>query len=114
MVEALWEMRPVLYVLDKQGTPVPMKDGSREEVLKWARSLEETRIVKQSRGRGLLISTVFLGVDYAFQGPPECWETMVLEDNENFDSWHVERCRGGREQAEAMHAAVCKYFHVPA
>jgi hypothetical protein len=55
-------MRPTLYMLDDNGTPVPMKSGDRDDVLQWARSLEKNRIVKQSRGNGLFISTVFLGL----------------------------------------------------
>ena len=59
-------MRPIAYVLNEQGMPVPLAIGNRHDALTWARSMEKDRVVKQSRGKGLLVSTVFLGVDYAF------------------------------------------------
>jgi hypothetical protein len=61
------------------------------------------------------VSTVFLGVNHNFGGggAPILWETMVFSGGESdVDS---NRCAGGREQAEAMHAQmVHKYTAVAA
>jgi hypothetical protein len=76
---------PLHYILDAQGEPVPCDD-----VVAWGRWFDRSqrtgeRIVAQSRdegdvGDGVLVSTVFLGLDHNFKnaGPPVLWETLVM------------------------------------
>lgn len=73
------------YVLDAQGNP------RRAEPMEWAEMFQkiETRSVKREYVGGLLVSTVFLGLDHNFfgQGPPVLWETMVFRKNPAKDYW---------------------------
>lgn len=68
------------YVL-RDGTPV-----EEPNVIKWGQWFEnagETRVVRQSTvggPSGIMVSTVFLGIDhnFSFQGPPLLFETLVF------------------------------------
>lgn len=67
--------RPSKYILvDK--IPVAVED-----ILKWAKWIEDIdeRRVALDVLAGFEISTVFLGLDHAFKGPPMLFETMVFE-----------------------------------
>jgi hypothetical protein len=70
-------IRPIRYILvDK--TPVVLDD-----LMMWANWMEESmtnesRVVKQDQINDLWISTVFLGIDHAFTGPPMLFETLVF------------------------------------
>lgn len=99
--------RPLFWVLDERGEPMPIpRDGATEfdQSAAVARGLAHPlRQVKRTwvRNWTAKVSTVFLGADVAFSGPPILWETAV------FIGTHcetVEHCGGSREQAEAMHA----------
>lgn len=77
-----WRSRPLHYILDAAGNPVPCDD-----VLEWGRWFEvaKNRIICQSKDEAaaaedILISTVFIGLDHnwAFSGPPILWETLVF------------------------------------
>lgn len=88
------------YILDEKGTPVAEPD-----IIKWAQWFQ-----KSDRGVGneivgdAQISTVFLGINHAFDsGPPVLWETMVFGGKLSHEE---DRCSGSREQAEAMHAKM--------
>jgi len=87
------------YVLNANGKPVPEPD-----MMKWAIWYEDAkeRIIAKTELDGVLISTIFLGLDHNFSenGPPVLWETMVFGGPLNRDA---SRCAGSREQAEAMH-----------
>lgn len=73
------------------------------DLMTWARWFELTdRHVKLTEQGDVMISTVFLGLDYSFsdEGPPVLFETMVFEgehggDMERYCTW---------EEAEAGHA----------
>ncbi len=58
------------------------------------------------------ISTIFLGLDHSFgEGPPVLWETMVFDQSKPQEhvlplDGEMNRCAGGWEQAEAMHAEM--------
>lgn len=71
------------YVLDEHGNP------KLSDIWGWAKMFEDTksRTVKQEHIGGLLISTVFLGLNHNFtgSGPPVLWETMVFQDNPKKD-----------------------------
>jgi len=88
------------YKLNEKGEPI--KCASMIEWAMWYEKNRWERVVKQTRVRGCLISTVFLGLDHNWcGGPPILWETMVF--GRNLDK-ECERCPGSREQAETMHA----------
>jgi hypothetical protein len=72
------------YVLDDHGDPQPCDD-----LLAWAAWFESTqrsgaRVIARDRDEhaapdGVLVSTVFLGLDHQFgSGPPVLWETLVF------------------------------------
>jgi hypothetical protein len=87
-----------LYILDPKGEPIPCPD-----VLKWGHWFQNAKrhVGWTKIKRGIYVSTVFLGIDYAWdEGQPVLWETMVfgLKGGDLQD-----RCGGSREQAEAMH-----------
>lgn len=51
------------------------------DLLKWARSMQETRIVAQTAVTDeVMVSTIFLGIDHSYTegGPPILFETMVF------------------------------------
>jgi hypothetical protein len=92
------------YILDNRGQPVVERD-----VLRWWDWFEqaENRVVRQDEvGRGVSVSTVFLGLDYNFweRGRPLLWETMI------FGGRHDKYCRryATREDALAGHACAVK------
>jgi hypothetical protein len=64
-----------LYRLNPEGEPVPEPD-----LIAWARWLETShRQIALDTIAGVLVSTVFLGLDHAFGGAtPILWETMIF------------------------------------
>jgi len=88
-----------LYILDENGKPTIEHD-----MMKWAKWVQESesRRVGLEKIGDVKVSTVFLGIDHNFSkdGPPVLWETMVFGGDKDQE---MERCSGGREQAEAMH-----------
>jgi len=98
-------MPPEKYILDATGKPVPEPN-----LMKWAEWFEHNRDVRRVasdefavNGVAVRVSTVFLGIDHAWSGPPLLWETMVFGGPLNEEQ---DRCGGSREQAQAMHAAM--------
>lgn len=73
------------YILDSAGNPVEEPD-----LLTWARWFEGSNASAAGRGRftrqlardthnGVMVSTVFLGMDHnCGDGPPILWETMIF------------------------------------
>jgi hypothetical protein len=90
-------MRNDKYILDASGEPVPEPN-----LFKWAAWIETAeRKVTLTRFCGMKVSTVFLGLDHAFNSPvPVLWESMIFGGRLNCV---MLRCAGSREQAEAMH-----------
>jgi hypothetical protein len=92
--------RPAYYVLDGDHRPIP------STLMGWAESMEKQRRVDLTDlPNGYTVSTVFLGLDHAFDdGPPVLFETMVFpegpdgEYQERFTSW---------DAAKAGHADAC-------
>lgn len=95
----------IYFVLDEKGEPQAEAD-----VLTWGAWMEHgDRVVARDEIAESTISTVFLGMDHSFGvGAPILWETMVFGGPLN-DS--QDRCRGSREQAEAMHARMVAKVH---
>jgi hypothetical protein len=93
-------MRPDKYILNDKLEPVVEND-----LVAWAKWYEvnDRRVALDHIG-DVVISTVFLGMDFNWLGGlPLLWETMVFGGK--FDQ-ELDRCSGSREQAEAMHARM--------
>ncbi len=93
------------YILDSKGNPIPCSDFS-----KWAEWFEksEDRVVAATEFSWGTVSTVFLGVNHAWDdGPPILWETMIFGGP--LDELQT-RCSGNREQAQAMHEEMLNKF----
>jgi hypothetical protein len=65
------------YILDDENKPVP---STITEYVEWEEQNEEKRIVKQEYiGDDIRVSTVFLGLDHAWNSKtPVLWETMIF------------------------------------
>ena len=93
------------YILDQDHNAIECED-----VLRWGAWMETAdRIVRQTViDESLLVSTVFLGIDYSFGGPePVLFETMVFSD-------YAEACCRYRtwKEAEEGHRWVCGHAHI--
>lgn len=90
--------RPTHYILSGH-TPVPVED-----VAEWARSFDNIRDVAKTEVDGVLVSTVFLGIDHRFfgDGDPILFETMcfALGDRGDYD---FQARYSTWEEAEAGH-----------
>lgn len=93
--------RPVYYKLDGKDI-VPVAD-----VMEWAKEFEKNRIVRQTERNGILVSTVFLGIDHGWmsEGPPIVFETMIFHRGDNGDGYQ-ERCATYDEAIE-QHEKAC-------
>ena len=94
-------MRPRHYIL-KNKNPEPA------ELLEWAKWFEtgEHRRVRQTIISGKYnVSTVFLGLDHSYTGPPAIFETMVFGNNK-FDQYL--RRYATWEEAEQGHIDILK------
>lgn len=97
------------YILNGYGEPVRCDD-----LMQWAMWMErrpDPRRVALDETAEFRVSTVFLALDHNFgDGPPILWETMVFRGESQGE---MVRCAGAREQAEAMHVAMCDKYSVP-
>lgn len=93
--------RPLHYILvDRQAVAV-------SDVLEWASMFEDRdkrRVDLSPVGPDAHVSTVFLGLDHAFSGPPMIFETMSFVGGESVD---CERCSTW-DQAVAQHRRIVK------
>ncbi len=82
---------------------VPVYEPSLE---KWGLWMEtDRRKLWRKEVSGVVVSTVFLGLDHQFaDGPPLLFETMVFGGALND---YMDRC-SSYKQAEEMHADVCR------
>ena len=98
------------WILDENGEPVPA------DLMTWAlwfEDLDNRLVGSDELPGGVVVSTIFLGIDCSFgpEPPPMFWETMVFCEGvalDGFDFRSVERCAGSREQAEGMHAEMLR------
>lgn len=94
------------YILSEDGfTPIPEPD-----LMAWGKWMQKdrVRIVKQEElPDGRYLSTVFLGLDHAYDGGgPLLWETMLFEKKGSGHALDSDRCGGDRPNAERMHAEM--------
>lgn len=104
--------RPLQYVLDDDGAPVPCDD-----LRAWGQWMATAhRTVAQDRDEGegpagWRVSTVFLGLDHRHvgTGPPILWETMVfggpLDQAQRRYTSRADALRGHRELCARCNAA---------
>ena len=65
------------YILDENNKPV--KATSIMEAADWMENNPERKVVKQENIGDIFISTVFLGLDHAWNSDvPVLWETMIF------------------------------------
>lgn len=94
--------RAMVYLLDSNDDPVPIED-----VLVWADGYDAMersgrRLVARDEVGGVTVSTVFLGVDHATEGPPILFETMTVPAGEVRDRYPT------RTSALAGHARIVR------
>lgn len=64
------------YILDNNNNPVPKPAL---EAIEWLEDGSNRRTVKRDEIGDILVSTVFLGLDHAWEpSPPVLWETMIF------------------------------------
>ena len=64
------------YILDENNKPIP---STIVDCGKWLEENPERKAVKQEHIGDIFISTVFLGLDHAWQSDiPVLWETMIF------------------------------------
>lgn len=86
------------YRLDQDHNVIPC------DLKRWAEERENNSVARMKIG-GILVSTVFLGIDHGFaaEGPPIVFETMIFGgEHDEFQS----RCSTWTEALE-MHLAAC-------
>ena len=89
------------FILDEHGTPEHEPDLAR-----WAVWYEEAdTIVGVFKTNDSVVVTKFLGTTEDNDDPPHLWKTSIIGGK--LDSV-ADKCTGGREQAEAMHAKMCQ------
>lgn len=89
-----------MYYYDDGGNLIHAKN-----TVEWATGFRRSQrtVARDKLANGALVSTVFLGIDHSFDGPPPVlWETMVFEGE--FDGYQ-ERYTS-REIAEQRHAEI--------
>jgi len=91
------------YLLNEDHSVTPVPEGD-EGLMLWAERFEtDKRIVAQDQVGNKWISTVFLGIDHGFDGPPLLFETMVFEDDVAGDMWRYSTW----DEAMEGHKAAC-------
>lgn len=93
---------------DPDGNPMTVEEWG---VLFEKRKLADTSWWKRSTtaeasdGEVITISTVWLGLDHAWEGEPRTWETMVFTEGGSND---IIQRYGTREAAWAGHEELCR------
>lgn len=95
------ENRPLYYILDENGEPVPTED-----MQALGRMFEsDERIVKKEAIGGYLVSTVFLGIDHSCIGRPRLYETMIFSEEDPLCLGYQERYSTRKEALEGHEQA---------
>ena len=85
------------YILNEDGEPI--EETSTDKWAEWMCKTDRS-VAKDEVGEST-VSTVFLGIDYAYGlGSPTVWETMIFGGGLDGE---YERCSGSRVRAEEMH-----------
>jgi hypothetical protein len=84
---ARFERRPLYYLLQADHTIQPIV--GKDAVLKWAREFEHAdRQIAHDDIDGWHVSTIFMGLDQAFNGPPLVFETMAFTSQTKVYEWN--------------------------
>lgn len=67
----------------------------------------KSRRVAETIVLGVRVSTVFLGLDHGYFGPPVLFESMAFWPGEHWEE--QDRCGVEWSEAEDMHARMCQY-----
>lgn len=68
---------------DRKGKPIDM--------VAWSEALKtKKRVAQTTLADGKWVSTVWLGQDYSFEGPPLIFETMVFNSKDDMDELDCE------------------------
>ena len=102
--------KPTLYI-ERDGKPIP---SSLPEWLAW-RTAEKKRVAQTVVGN-VLVSTVFLGIDYGYnEDVPVLYETMLFANNGKYEpigvvgnNRYYQRRYVTREAALAGHDVACR------
>jgi hypothetical protein len=98
------------YILNEDGNPVHVDD-----CMEWARWYEKAdrKVAKDTLPSGLLVSTVFLGIDHGFSDnpdvPPILFETMVFMPG-SYDELECERYATKAEALKGHEAMVKRWL----
>lgn len=101
------DKRIVGYILNDRNEPVPCYD-----LIKWAmwfeRAGKQRIVAKTELPNGILISTVFLGLDYNFRrkGPPILFESMIFGGKNDQTLYRYATWK----EAEDGHENAVQYF----
>jgi len=70
--------QPLYWKLNPDHTVTPYTGTDEEQVLAWGKDFnDDARFLAQDEIEGMMVSTIFLGIDHAFgHGPPILFETM--------------------------------------
>lgn len=92
------------YII-KDGEVVPCED-----LMEWARWFGRAdRTLARVEKNGVVVSTVFLGLDHSFgDGPPILWETMIFNGKHN---GHQERSSTVKDAVLCQHNACVLAFN---
>jgi hypothetical protein len=89
------------YILDAEGEPVACDD-----LHAWAQWMEtnDRGVARDEPVPGVLVSTVFLGVDHAhLGGPPVLWETMIFGfENDEYQERYTSKANALAGHAVAL------------
>ena len=96
-----------LYIL------VDKRPVATDDIEAWGRAMQNDRHVARTEVAGLVVSTVFMGIDHAFdESEPILFESMIFDTRESgLDRWKgMYQTRSATwEQAEAMHKEACDF-----
>ena len=89
------------YILDENKKPIPAT------IEEWGKMFEDParkQVACSKSDRGILVSTVFLGMDHGFgESPPILFETMIFGGEHDEDQWRYATW----DEAVAGHKAAC-------
>jgi hypothetical protein len=95
-------MRTHLYTSDAAGKPVPEPDDRAWSL--WFEKNTSARVVAKTDVAGVVVSTVFLGLDHSFRasGRPVLWETMIFGGEHDQSQWRYDSADAAKRHHEAI------------
>lgn len=83
------------------------------DIHEWGKYMEspegkQSKKVASAKINGMLISTVFLGLDHGFGGPPLYFETMIFTSEKDFSEQYQKRYTTYQQAADGHHELVMR------